>query len=90
MGGALTLADYPAKLVRVACRRCDRRGRYWRTTLIALYGAEAPLPNVLAFLAHDCPKRRGIGNGTCGAYYPDLVEHSPGRTPAGLLRRRHD
>ena len=89
MAGALTIADYPAKLVRVACRKCDRSGRYWRTTLTALYGAEAPLPNVLAFLAHDCPKRRGIGNEACGAYYPDLAERPPSRPPAGTPRRRH-
>jgi len=75
MAGALSLADYPAKLARVACRRCDRHARHWRATLVALYGGTAPLPDVLAFLAHDCPKRRGIGNEACGAYYPDLVEH---------------
>jgi hypothetical protein len=86
MADALTLADYPGKLVRIACRRCDRRGRYWRTTLIAIYGAEAPLPSVLAFLAHDCPKRRGIGNDACGAYYPDLAERPSGRPPTTSTR----
>jgi hypothetical protein len=48
-------------------------------TLIALYGAEASLPNVLAFLAHDCPKRRGIGNEACGAYYPNLAARAQWR-----------
>jgi hypothetical protein len=90
MTRALTLADYPAKLVRVACRRCDRRWRHWRATLIALYGATAPLPDVLVHIARDCPKRGGIGNEACGAYYPDLVERSPGRPPTGVLRRRND
>ena len=90
MAGALTLADYPSNLVRVACRRCDRRGRHWRTTLIALYGEEAPLPKVLAFLTHDCPKRHGIGNEACGAYYSDLAERPPARPPAGTHRRRHE
>lgn len=38
MAGALTLADYPDAAVRVACRKCDRRGRYRLATLRALYG----------------------------------------------------
>lgn len=51
MTGARILADYPDAMVRIACRRCDRRGQYRRTTLIALYGEEAALPDVLAQLA---------------------------------------
>jgi hypothetical protein len=76
MADALTLADYPAKLVRVACRRCDRRVRHWPTTLVALYGGTAPLPYVLAHLAHDCPKQGAIGNETCAAYFLDLAERA--------------
>ena len=74
MTGAVPLADYPEKLVRIACRKCDRRGRYWRSSLIALYGETAPLPDVLCHLVRNCPKRGGIGNEACGAYFPDLVE----------------
>jgi len=73
MADGLTLADHPFDPVHVACWRCHRRGRHWRTTLVALYGADAPLPNVLAFLAHDCPMRDAIGNEACGACFLDLV-----------------
>jgi hypothetical protein len=51
MAGALTLADFRAKLIRLACRRCDCRGQYRWTTLIALFGEKAALPDVLAQLA---------------------------------------
>ena len=74
---ASTLADYPDAMVRIACRKCDRRGQYRRSSLIALYGEKAALPDVLGQLAHDCPKRGGIGNEACGAYFPDLVERPP-------------
>ena len=78
MAGALTLADFRAELIRVACRRCERRGQYRRTTLIALYGEKAALPDLLAQLAHGCPKCGTIGNEACGAYFPDLVERPRG------------
>ena len=84
MADALTLADFRAELTRVACRRCDWRGQYRRTALIARYGEEAPLPDVLAQLAHDCPMRSTIGNEACGAYFPDPIE----RPPAAPLRVR--
>ena len=74
MTGARILADYPDAMVRIACRKCDRRGQYWLATLMALYGEKAALPDVLRQLVHDCPKRGGIGNDSCGAYFPDLVE----------------
>jgi len=62
MTGALTLADYPARLVRVAFRKCNRRARHWRATSVALYGGTAPFPDGLAHLAQDCPNRRGKAN----------------------------
>lgn len=84
MAGAFTLADFRAELIRVACRRRARRRQYRRSSLIALYGEKAPLPDVLGMLAHDCPKRGAIGNDSCGAYFPDLAE--PGLC-ATLMRR---
>ena len=90
MAGALTLADFRAKLIRLACRRCDCRGQYRWTTLIALFGEKAALPDVLARLALDYPKRGETGNEPCGAYFPDLIEQPPSRPPTGTLRRRHE
>lgn len=65
---ARTLANYPRMMIRIACRKCDRRGQNIRLTLIAHYGANAPLCDVLRRLTHDCPKRNASGNDTCGAY----------------------
>lgn len=76
MAGALTLAEYPDATVRVACRRCDWRGRYRQSSLAALCGEKAALPDVLRQLAHDCPRRGAVGNEAYGAYFPDLVERS--------------
>ena len=78
MTGVRMLGVYPYDPVRVACRRCDRRRQYRRSSLVALYGEAAPLPYVLRQLAHDCPKRTAIGNEACGAYFPDLLERPPG------------
>ena len=86
MTGALTLADYREEIVSVSCRKCVRRGQYRRSSMIALYGEKAGLPDVLLQLAQDCPKCGGIGNDSCGAYFPDLVERAhtppPRRSPA--------
>jgi hypothetical protein len=57
--------------------------------LNALYGERAPLPDVLARLAHDCPMRIPIKNKACGAYFPDLIERPLRRPPMGTKRRRH-
>lgn len=69
--GALTVADYPGEAVRIACDRCERRGRYRRNSLFAMFGADAALPDVLVALA-NCPKARDASN-PCGAHFPDLV-----------------
>ncbi|HVH84719.1 MAG TPA: hypothetical protein VM713_10420 [Steroidobacteraceae bacterium] len=74
MTGMRMLGDYPYDPVRVACRRCDWRGQYRRSSLIALYGENAALPYVLRQLVQDCPKRYRFGNEACGAYFPDLLE----------------
>lgn len=50
MTGALSLADYPFVPVHAACRKCDRRGQYRRSSLVALDGEEV-LPDVLAHIS---------------------------------------
>ena len=45
---AWTVATYPHDLVRLACKRCERRGQYRRATLIRRFGADdASMPDVL-------------------------------------------
>jgi hypothetical protein len=73
-GGAVLLRAWPAgDVVRVACSRCDRAGRYRLATPIERFGPAASLPEVLFHVSRDCP-RGGIGQfgDPCGAYYPDL------------------
>ena len=50
MKGALALADHPAKLLRVACRRCDRRGQE-RPRRHRRGGRQPPLARLVAMAA---------------------------------------
>ena len=68
------LRDYPKRVVRLDCSRCDRTGRYDRAELMQRFGPAACLPDVLAALTADCPRRRAWRtHGPCGAGFPDLV-----------------
>ena len=55
--GALTLADVREPTLTIGCKRCGRYGRYSVTRLMAAYGADAKLPDLLATLA-NCEKAR--------------------------------
>jgi len=46
-----TLADEPHPMILVACTKCPWRAAFRRADLIANYGAEYPLPNLLDHLA---------------------------------------
>jgi hypothetical protein len=72
--GAVLLRDYPAPVLRVACDACGRAGRYRLPALVERHGPAAGLPDVLAVLAGDCP-RRGAGrfSDPCGARFPELA-----------------
>jgi hypothetical protein len=71
--GSLSLAEYPAAMVRLSCSKCERSGQYRKATLIEKYGAAIPLPELLHKIAADCPKMSARGNNPCGARYPDLA-----------------
>lgn len=82
MTGAVRLGDWPGTWVELACRRCDRRGRYRRETLLARYGPDQGMPDLLSEISADCPHRQrqrerlAFGD-RCGAYYanaPGLAE----------------
>lgn len=72
--GALSLGDFPGDVIRVACSKCDRAGRYRKRSLIAIHGDAVSLPDLLGRIAVGCPKRQAFGNDLCGAFYPDLVK----------------
>jgi hypothetical protein len=75
MSGSITLGEVAERtaVLAVACSRCDRAGRYKLDTLIARYGADFGIPDLLAVLSEDCPKRASVTiYDRCGVHCPDL------------------
>ena len=70
----MKLKDYPFDHVTVGCRKCDRRGRYAKRTLIDRYGEDVALPDLRLKIAQGCPRLNdnGLGTDPCGVMYPDL------------------
>ena len=71
--GSLSLAEYPAAMVRLKCWKCERSGQYRKVALIEKYGADVPLPDLLHMIGASCPKMDALGNDPCGAHYRDLA-----------------
>ena len=76
--GAIIFGDLEGKLVllRVACRKCERKGLYHVAKLIERYGPDAKLVDWKDQITADCPKRandRAALLDLCGAHFPDLV-----------------
>jgi len=79
--GSLSLAEYPAAMVRLKCAKCERSGQYRKATLIEKYGRDIPLPDLLHLVG---AKAIGVSvsaisnaikrNGTAGGYYWRFVE----------------
>ena len=92
MPGADVLSSYPYVVVRIACRRCTRKGSYRLARLAAKYGAEIPMMELLAHLAGDCAiwDARHPGVPRCGAYFVDLEFPAPppDRPTEGMRRLR--
>jgi hypothetical protein len=69
-----TLGSYPYPIVRIACRHCQRLGRYRLDTLIEQHGAAMTLEGLLKYLAGDC--RAALDRtgklGCNSAYLPDV------------------
>jgi hypothetical protein len=90
--GADVLSSYPYVVVRIACRRCTRKGSYRLARLAAKYGAEIPMMGLLAHLAGDCAvwDTRHPGAPRCGAYFVDLdfPAPPPDRPTEGMRRLR--
>lgn len=71
----MVLADYPFDVVNVSCRKCDRRGRYRKQTLVAKYGGAIAMPDLRWEIAADCSRalKQRFGTDPCGIVYPDLL-----------------
>jgi hypothetical protein len=57
--GSITFGDLAGrfKVLRVACRKCDRKGQYSVARLIEIHGADVGLPDWKDKLTVDCPLR---------------------------------
>ena len=71
--GSLSLAEYPAAMVRLMCSKCGRSGQYRKAALIKKHGPDVPLPDLLHMIGASCPKMDALGNDPCGAHYRDLA-----------------
>lgn len=82
--GARILSDFEGNLeaLTFVCSKCDRRGRYHLATLIERFGDAATVPNVLAEISADCPRRspkRQSALDLCGVHVLELI---PPKEPA--------
>ena len=76
--GSRSLGEFPLGIVRVECERCGRAGSYRRDGLMARFGPDIALPDLLMELA-QCERRRDFPK-PCGARYTDLsLIHISGR-----------
>ena len=82
--GAVLLSEYPGEMVRLACRHCDRRGQYHRSTLAARFGTDISLPDLRARLVDEagCQRQHNF-SAPCGAFYPDLAPTAPATKRGG-------
>jgi hypothetical protein len=65
-----TLAEWPYRMVRLACDLCPRRGQYKKETLIARFGGDVLMPDVRHLIA-ECPRKDAPGVAR-GVFYADL------------------
>ena len=73
--GCITLGDLEGRLthVEVACRRCDRRGRYGLAKLLATHGPDAKVPVWLEEVRSACARSKAHSiTERCVANIPDL------------------
>jgi hypothetical protein len=69
-----TLADEPLATILVACAKCPWHAEFSRAELIAIYGAECPLPNLLEHLmVPGCSKIKNQWD-RCGVYYVNPID----------------
>jgi len=71
MADVILLNAFPFKMVRLACKRCDRKGQYTKANLIEEYGAGIQLPTLLSKIA-KCDQHNKLDS-ACGVYYVGLA-----------------
>jgi hypothetical protein len=74
--GYVTLGDLARcrTAINAACNRCERRGRLSVARLVALHGADLPVPELRHIVAADCPRMiEGKISDPCGVHFPGLA-----------------
>jgi hypothetical protein len=74
--GVITLADVAARTdtLDVACKSCERAGRYAVAALVKRYGRRTDIPDLLRKLSANCSHQQSVRNyDLCGVYCPGLA-----------------
>jgi hypothetical protein len=74
--GAVALGEVAARAthIEIACTRCERRGQYQLTKLVARLGADFAMTDLAGKLA-DCPRRASPAwSERCDVYFLGLAE----------------
>jgi hypothetical protein len=74
--GSRPLGEFPLSGVRIECEPCRRAGRYRCDGLVARFGADIALPDLLVALA-SCERRPDFSR-PCGARFTDLTSKTAG------------
>ncbi len=69
-GQTFTLAEFPPPYIELACDKCGRQGGLRKAHLIAQYGADIKLPDLLIRIS-EC-ELAGNMHDPCGMYYVAL------------------
>jgi hypothetical protein len=72
-----TLADEGHDVILVACGKCDWRAAFAREELIASYGLDRPMPELLRNLASPRCERRDSMWDRCGVRYVEPIDDYP-------------
>ncbi|KAK48177.1 hypothetical protein BG58_32985 [Caballeronia jiangsuensis] len=72
--GSISLGEVAARSrhIEVACSRCERRGRYQLSRLVARLGEDFPMTNLAEEIA-DCQRQNVSTTERCDVYFPGLI-----------------
>ena len=73
------LADEPRPIIEVACAKCGWKAGFSRADLIAVHGAEYPLPDLLDHLVMPGCSRIKSQWDRCGVHYLNPIEGGRGQ-----------
>ena len=68
------LADETGPLIEISCSKCEWRGAFSTAELLAMYGAECPLPTLLNYLAMPGCSKINTHWDRCGVYYVNPID----------------